>query len=73
VLVQALNALRPRLIVAIGVHPGKTPMFSFEERADLIRSDPWAMRVRASGANVEVVAFSITSWSMRRGHTARRC
>ena len=25
------------VIVAIGVHPGKIPLFSFEERADLIR------------------------------------
>jgi len=25
-----------RLIIAIGIHPGKTPLFSFEERRDLI-------------------------------------
>jgi pantetheine-phosphate adenylyltransferase len=25
-----------RVIVAIGIHPGKTPLFSFEERRDLI-------------------------------------
>ncbi len=36
VLVQALN-VASSVIVAIGIHPGKTPLFSFEERADLIR------------------------------------
>ena len=36
VLEQSL-ALCDALVVGIGVHPGKTPMFSFEERADMIR------------------------------------
>jgi len=35
VLEQSL-ALCDRLVVAIGVHPGKTPMFSFDERAAMI-------------------------------------
>lgn len=35
VLEQAL-ALCDRLVVGIGVHPGKAPMFSFDERANLI-------------------------------------
>ncbi|WP_337266720.1 pantetheine-phosphate adenylyltransferase [Oryzifoliimicrobium ureilyticus] len=37
VLVQALQ-VASNVIVAIGVHPGKTPLFSFDERARLIRS-----------------------------------
>jgi pantetheine-phosphate adenylyltransferase len=36
VLVQALN-VASTVIVAIGIHPGKTPLFSFDERATLIR------------------------------------
>ena len=36
VLIQALN-IAPKVIVAIGIHPGKVPMFSFEERSDLIK------------------------------------
>lgn len=36
VLIQSLN-VASNVIVAIGVHPGKVPMFSFDERADLIR------------------------------------
>jgi pantetheine-phosphate adenylyltransferase len=35
ILVQALN-IAERVVVAIGVHPGKVPVFSFEERAALI-------------------------------------
>jgi len=30
-------ALADRVVVGIGVHPGKTPMFSFEEREAMIR------------------------------------
>ncbi|MGB7285330.1 MAG: pantetheine-phosphate adenylyltransferase [Salaquimonas sp.] len=30
-------SLADELVVAIGIHPGKAPMFTFEERADLIR------------------------------------
>ncbi len=36
VLIQSLN-VASQVIVAIGIHPGKAPMFSFEERAELIR------------------------------------
>lgn len=56
VLVQALNVV-PQVIVAIGTHPGKTPMFSFEERAELIRKS-LAEVLPARSADIEVVAFS---------------
>ena len=36
VLIQALN-IAPKVVVGIGIHPGKTPLFSFEDRASLIR------------------------------------
>jgi pantetheine-phosphate adenylyltransferase len=32
-------AVADRLVVAIGVHPGKTPLFTAEERMDMIRED----------------------------------
>ena len=35
VICQSL-AIAEEVIVAVGVHPGKVPMFSFEERAKLI-------------------------------------
>lgn len=37
VLNQALT-LADEVVIGIGVHPGKVPMFSFEERAELIKS-----------------------------------
>jgi pantetheine-phosphate adenylyltransferase len=36
ILVQALN-VADKVVVAIGVHPGKAPLFSFDERTALIR------------------------------------
>lgn len=51
VLTQA-SALADRIIVGIGVHPGKVPMFSFDERADLIKQ---VMKDR--NIEVEVEAF----------------
>ena len=45
------------LVVAIGVHPGKAPLFSAEERADMIRevTGPIAEKV---GTRLEVISFS---------------
>lgn len=69
VLVQALN-VAPRVIVAIGIHPGKTPIFSFEERADLIRqSIAEALPERAG--DVSVVSFSNLVVDAARTHGAR--
>ncbi|MDJ0614537.1 MAG: pantetheine-phosphate adenylyltransferase [Rhizobiaceae bacterium] len=51
VLTQA-SALADKLVVGIGVHPGKTPMFSFDERADLIKQV-----MRDQGVDVDVEAF----------------
>ncbi len=53
VLVRALD-LFDSLIVGIGVHPGKIPMFSFEERASLIRQ---SLADHGVTADVEIVSF----------------
>ncbi|MCJ8051830.1 pantetheine-phosphate adenylyltransferase [Shinella curvata] len=68
VLVQALN-VSPKVIVAIGIHPGKTPLFSFEERAELIRlSIAEALPERAG--DVSVVSFSNLVVDAARSHKA---
>ncbi len=36
ILMQALHCV-DKVVVGIGIHPGKAPMFSFDERANLIR------------------------------------
>lgn len=55
VLVQALN-VASTVIVAIGIHPGKSPLFSFEEKADLIRQS-LAEVLPQKVENISVVAF----------------
>ena len=45
-----------RLIVAIGVHPGKKPIFEAQERADMIRACG-APLVAGTGCSLEVVTF----------------
>ena len=55
VLVQSLNVVS-KVIVAIGVHPGKTPLFSYDERADLIAA-AIAEVLPDRAADVSVVAF----------------
>ncbi|CDZ30693.1 pantetheine-phosphate adenylyltransferase [Neorhizobium galegae] len=55
VLVQALN-VADKVIVAIGIHPGKVPMFTFEERAELI-SASLAEALPGRAGHVSVVSF----------------
>ncbi|WP_422370142.1 pantetheine-phosphate adenylyltransferase [Hoeflea sp.] len=55
VLEQAL-ALCDRLVVGIGVHPGKAPMFSFDERASMI-SHVVSERFSERSADVTVQSF----------------
>ncbi|NKN37676.1 pantetheine-phosphate adenylyltransferase [Agrobacterium sp. a22-2] len=69
VLVQALNVV-PEVIVAIGIHPGKPPLFSYEERAELIRqslSDAFPDRA----TSISVVAFDGLAVDAARKHGAR--
>ena len=55
VLLQALNIAKT-VVVGIGIHPGKTPLFSFDERADLIRKS-LDEAVPGRSADIEVVSF----------------
>lgn len=55
VLAQSL-ALADRVVVAIGVHPAKKPLFDFDERVTMIREVVAALGVDQS--RVDVVAFS---------------
>lgn len=50
-------ALCDRLVVAIGVHPGKTPLFSAPDRAAMIRAVCEAP-LKAKGVALEVVTFA---------------
>ena len=36
-MLKQATSLADELVVGIGIHPGKVPMFSFEERAAMVR------------------------------------
>jgi pantetheine-phosphate adenylyltransferase len=54
-----VNAARfcDEIVVAIGVHPGKTPIFTPEERADLVRQSCSSLLAKHS-CKLEVLTFS---------------
>ena len=68
VLVQALN-VASKVVVAIGIHPGKTPLFTFEERASLIRQSLSGVLPERAG-DVSVVSFSNLVVDAARAHDA---
>ncbi len=69
VLAQSLD-IADRVIVAIGVHPAKKPMFEFEERVAMIREAVAALGIDQS--RVDVVSFSdlVISCAARVGAVA---
>ena len=69
VLVQALN-IADRLVVAIGTHPGKAPLFTYEERSDLIRTSLTAVLPDRAG-DLEVVSFADLTVDAARRYGAR--
>jgi pantetheine-phosphate adenylyltransferase len=68
VLVQSLS-IAEKVIVAVGVHPGKTPLFSFEERADLIRRSLGEL-LPERAADIAVVSFDNLVVDAARQHGA---
>jgi pantetheine-phosphate adenylyltransferase len=46
-----------RLVIAIGVHPGKAPLFTSDERAELLRATCGPI-ARIEQARLEVVTFA---------------
>jgi len=44
------------LVVGIGVHPGKTPLFSVAEKIDLLKAET-APIAKATGSRIEIVTF----------------
>ena len=45
-----------RLVIGIGVHPGKAPMFTVEERIDMLKFE--CARLAPKGAAADVVTFA---------------
>ncbi|MEP3047756.1 MAG: pantetheine-phosphate adenylyltransferase [Roseibium sp.] len=57
ILGQALS-LADKVVVAIGVHPGKQPLFSFEERVDMIHASAVSKFTLDETGRIEVISFS---------------
>ena len=55
--IAAAAGLCDRLVLAIGVHPGKTPLLPVEQRAELLRAVAEPL-LAAKGAALEVVTFA---------------
>lgn len=68
ILVQALN-VASKVIVAIGIHPGKVPLFSFDERASLI-GEALAGALPGEAHRVSVVSFDRLVVDAAREHGA---
>jgi pantetheine-phosphate adenylyltransferase len=62
-------AIADKVFVAIGIHPGKAPLFSFEERVHLIQDSARAELTR-DWQRIEVVAFDSLIIDAAREHGA---
>ena len=45
------------LVIGIGVHPGKTPLFSTEEKIEMLRAETGGI-AKKSGTKIEIVTFA---------------
>jgi pantetheine-phosphate adenylyltransferase len=69
-LVRQAARLADRLVLAIGTHPGKTPLFSVEERQDMIK-ETCSPVVRAGGGDFACITFAdlVVAAAQREGAT----
>lgn len=62
--------LADRVIVAIGIHPGKKPLFAFEERVEMISTVAEAAFGATDAARLEVISFDNLVIEAARGNGA---
>jgi pantetheine-phosphate adenylyltransferase len=69
-LVRQASGLADRLVVAIGTHPGKTPLFSVEERLAMLQ-ETCAPLARAAGCEFSATTFAdlVVTAAKREGAT----
>jgi pantetheine-phosphate adenylyltransferase len=67
--VRQAAKLASRLVIAIGVHPGKAPLFSAEERVAMVEEICGAM-VRESGGELACITFDDLAVAAARRHGA---
>ena len=69
-IVRQAARLADRLVLAIGTHPGKTPLFAAEERRAMVEETCGAL-ARASGCDVSCIMFAdlVVAAAQREGAT----
>jgi pantetheine-phosphate adenylyltransferase len=67
--IRSAAAFCDRIVVGIGAHPGKTPLFSLDERARLIRAACEDI-AKDAGCELEVTTFDGLSVDAARAHGA---
>jgi pantetheine-phosphate adenylyltransferase len=58
-----------KLVIGIGVHPAKAPLFSADERIDMLSIETKAI-AHATGTDVEIATFSNLAVEAARSHNA---
>ena len=58
-----------RLVVGIGVHPGKVPLFTAQERIDMLEAET-APVVKATGCKIKIVTFDTLTIDAARAEEA---
>jgi pantetheine-phosphate adenylyltransferase len=69
-LVRQASRLADRLVLAVGTHPGKTPLFSTQEKLAMIE-ETCAPLARASGCEFACITFAdlVVATALREGAT----
>jgi pantetheine-phosphate adenylyltransferase len=55
--IERACAMVDKLVIGIGIHPAKAPLFSNEERVDMLRVESRAI-AEATGTEIEIITFS---------------
>ncbi len=63
-------ALADRLVIGIGINPGKAPLFSEDERVAMLQTEVSPIS-RETGTKIEIVTFSGLAVAAARKHGAR--
>jgi len=58
-----------KLVIGIGVHPAKSPLFGADERIDMLRAETKAI-AHATGTDIEITTFSNLAVEAAQSHKA---
>src|SRR5262249_28650241 len=64
--IQRAARMVDRLVIGIGVHPGKTPLFSTDEKIDMLKAETAGI-AKAAGIAIDIVTFDNLTVDAARG------